>query len=189
MIVKKNILKILLIFPFILFVAFIVYRMSVFLFPDLFIKYPYFEYSMGEIFKEVSLEEAKNQMNFDVYEPKYIPVGMSSYKVAIRIKPENETPEIDFYTPEFPGAKAGPPPIKGIRITETSLPEKSSSQIQKRNISIKDIPAKVESSEINGYLGISFKIKDTNIWIGSLGNIANEIELTKIAESMIPEGL
>lgn len=183
----KFFLKILLFVLLSPFVLFIWYKMMIFLFPSVFIRPPYFEYSMGEIFKEVSLEEAKSQVDFDVYEPKYVPAGMPPYKVAIRIKPESETPEIDFYTPEFPGAKAGPPPIKGIRIGETSLPQKESSETEKRKLFIKNIPVEVESSNINDYLGISFKIKDTNLWIGSLGNTASETELVKIAESMIPE--
>lgn len=157
------------------------------------VKPPYFEYSMGEIFKEVSLEEAKNQMNFTVYEPKYIPKDMPMYKTAVRIKPENETPEINFYTPEFPGVKPGP--LEGLRISQTTIDEDSDHSSERR-IELKNGTVGWISSnsydyknENYKYIGISFEINNTNIWVGWFGKEVDQSEVMRVAESMVPEGL
>lgn len=152
---------------------------------------PYFEYSMGEIFKEVSLEEAKNQMNFTVYEPEYIPKNMPTYKTAVRVKPENETPEINFYTPEFPGVKPGP--SEGLRISQTTIDE-NNDHSSERKIELKNGTVGWLNSnsydyknENYKYIGISFKINNVNIWVGWFGKKVDQNEVIQVAESMIPE--
>lgn len=146
---------------------------------------PYFEYSMGEIFKEVSLEEGKSQMNFQVYPPNYIPAEFPEYKTAIRVRPENEAPEIYFFTPHFPGTEEGITPANGIKIVEYPLSKRDSYDLEGQNIMISGTSAWLDGPGSDNKYGLSFQIDNTAVDISWFGDKANKEELVKIAEAMI----
>lgn len=150
------------------------------------VKRPYFEVGMGEIYKEVTLEEAKKAVAFEVFRPSYLPPNMSSYKIAIRTKPKNNS-EVVFFTPEFPGAKPGP--LEGLVISQSLTQElEKSLKTQARTLKVDSTKILFFSLKPQDGWGIFFKKNGTQIYAYWFGKKANKKELLKIGKFLILSG-
>lgn len=143
------------------------------------VKPPYFEVSMGEIYKEVSFSQAQEKAGFKIFRPVYLPPNLPSYRVAIKTKP-TRTKEVAFYTPDFPGSKPGP--LKGLLIRESPALE------PERNIASRSKKIKINSAvalifplkPAKGW-GFYLKRNGTGIKASWFGAEANPDELEKLA--------
>ncbi|EKE15488.1 MAG: hypothetical protein ACD_11C00158G0002 [uncultured bacterium] len=146
---------------------------------------PYFEVGMGYVYKETTMEEAQQSVNFKVFKPFYRPSGKPIYRVAINVKPKAiANSEVYFFTPNFPGTEPGTEPFGGLLIKQSLTEEKELPKNTAKLI--------IDSTEVSFFslspqdgLGFYFKEEETNIVGSWFDKDADQSELFKIAESII----
>ena len=146
---------------------------------------PYFAVGMGYIYKETTMKEAQQSVNFKVFQPLSRPLDKPIYRVAINVKPKAiANSEVYFFTPEFPGAKPGP--LGGLLIKESLTEEKELLESSTKSM-INGTEVTIFSLSPQDGLGFYFKKEGTNIVGSWFSGEANQSELLKIAESIIKE--